>query len=384
MLDLLSEETRREPFAAYAMLRERSPLVRDPNTRLWMIFDYDGVKRVLTEWETFSSRHGPVDWIVSLDPPRQAKLRALVSKAFTPKSVANLEPRIRELSRELLEPLLSRGEMDLAADYSIRLPMMVIAEMLGVPSRDLPKYVEWSNAILNMSYTVGAREGWQEAVKGFTTATGEMSEYLSHVLNDRSTSSRDNLLTRLAAAELDGQRLTHQEMLGFLQLLLVAGQETTTNLINNAILCFLEHPQALRRIRDDLSLLPAAIEETLRYRSPIQWMYRKVARDVELHGQTVPSGTILLAMIGSANRDEKQFERASDFDPARDPNPHLSFGHGLHFCLGAPLARLEARIALTDLLAHLKNFELAIDGAWTPRRALHVHGPERLPLRFRC
>ena len=155
MLDLLSEQTRRDPFPAYATLREQSPLLHEPRTGLWMIFDYDGVKRVLTEWETFSSRHGPADWMISMDPPRQAKLRALVSRAFTPKSVASLEPRIRELSRSLLDPLLSRGEMDLAEDYSIRLPMMVIAEMLGVPSRDLPRYVAWSDAILNMSYTIG-------------------------------------------------------------------------------------------------------------------------------------------------------------------------------------------------------------------------------------
>ncbi len=382
MVDLLSEQFRREPFAAYAMLREKSPLFHEAQTGLWMIFDYDGVKRVLTEWETFSSRHGPVDWLVFMDPPRQAKLRALISKAFTPKSVANLEPRIQGLSRSLLDPLMSRTEMDLAEEYSIRLPMMVIAELLGIPTEDLPKFVEWSNAILNMSYTVGARDGWQEALNVFTAATSEMDAYLAGVLQENAKQPRDNLLTRLAAAQMDGERLTHQDILAFFQALLVAGQETTTNLINNAILCFLESPEALARVRSDLSLLPGAIEETLRYRSPLQWMYRKATRDVELHGQTIRSGQLVLAMIGSANRDSKQFERADEFDITREPNPHIAFGNGIHFCLGAPLARLEARIALTDLLTRFKALELAIVGAWEPRRALQVHGPTRLPIRF--
>jgi cytochrome P450 len=382
MLDLLSEETRRNPYPIYDRLRETTPVVCEPKTGIWMIFDYDGVKRVLTEWETFSSRFGPAEWMVSMDPPRQTKLRALVSKAFTPKSIANLEPRIRELSRQLLDPLMSRGEMALAEDYSIRLPMMVIAQMLGIPASDLPRFVRWSDAILNMSYTIGARDGWQEAVTGFTNAN-EMSDYLDRVLHENANQPGDDLLTRLASAQLDGERLTHQEILAFFQLLLVAGQETTTNLINNAILCLLVDPEAQSRVRADPSLLPGTIEETLRYRSPIRWMYRKVTRDVEMHGQTIPSGKLIFAMIGSANRDPKQFSDAKRFDLTRDPNPHLAFGHGIHFCLGAPLARLEARIALADLLTRMRTIERASDEPWQPRRALHVHGPTRLPIVFR-
>jgi cytochrome P450 len=192
----------------------------------------------------------------------------------------------------------------------------------------------------------------------------------------------DALLTRLVEAEVDGERLTPEEVLGFVQLLLVGGQETTVNLINNAVLCFLEHPDQLARLRAAPQLLPSAIEEVLRYRSPLQWMPRATTRDVELHGRLIPAGKLVLPLMGSANRDPAQFPDASRFDIARDPNPHLAFGHGIHACLGAPLARLEARIALADFLERVTGFELATDGPWEPRQALSVHGPSRLPIRL--
>jgi cytochrome P450 len=171
-------------------------------------------------------------------------------------------------------------------------------------------------------------------------------------------------------------------VLGFVQLLLVGGQETTANLIDNAVLCFIEHPDQLARLRSSPELLPSAIEEVLRYRSPLHWMPRATRRDVEVHGQVIPAGKVVLPMIGSANRDPRQFPAAGRFDVGRDPNPHLAFGHGVHACLGAPLARLEGRIALADFLERVKGFALASDEPWEPRQALSVHGPSRLPIRF--
>jgi cytochrome P450 len=192
----------------------------------------------------------------------------------------------------------------------------------------------------------------------------------------------DALLARLVEAEVDGERLTQEEILGFVQLLLVGGQETTVNLINNAVLCLLEHPDQLSRLRAAPQLLPAAIEEVLRYRSPLQWMPRATTCDVELHDRVIPAGKLVLPMMGSANRDPRQFSDASRFDIARDPNAHLAFGHGIHACLGAPLARLEARIALADFLDRVHTFELATDEPWEPRQALSVHGPSQLPMRL--
>lgn len=206
--------------------------------------------------------------------------------------------------------------------------------------------------------------------------------YLTETIGALRSSPKDDLLSRLVAAEVDGERLTQEEILGFFQLLVVGGQETTTNLINNAILCFSEHPGELARLREMPELLSSAIEEVLRYRSPLQWMMRTPKREAELHGQTIPAGVLVLAMIGSANRDSRQFAHADKFNISRDPNSHLAFGVGSHFCLGAPLARLEARIALGDLLRRVKHFELTCREPWQPRKVLQVHGPARLPIRL--
>jgi cytochrome P450 len=382
---LFSDEARRDPYPLYAQVRAASPLLRGPQTRnLWMVFDYDGVNRVLSDHEAFSSRHGPADWMIFTDPPRHSKLRALVSRAFTPKSVASLEPRIRELSRGLLDAVLGRGEMDVADDFAIPLPMLVIGEMLGIPAEDRPRFYRWNNAILKMSYLVPVGKSPETAgvMQEFIAVTAEMGDYLADLLGRRRTEPKDDLITRLGQAEVDGERLSPTDILGFFQLLLLAGAETTTNLINNAVLCFIRHPEELARLEANPGLLPSAVEEVLRYRSPLQWMFRLARREVEMHGRTIPSGALVLAMIGSANHDPKQFHDPARFDVARDPNPHLAFGHGIHFCLGAPLARLEAKIALGDFLARIKHFRLASDEPWEPRKGLHVHGPTRLPIRF--
>ena len=379
MNPLFSDQVRRDPYPLYARMRETSPVCNDPASGLWMVFDFEGVQRVLSDHETFSSRHGP-DWMIFHDPPRHTKLRALVSRAFTPRSVAALEGRIAQISSALLDGVMDRGEMDVATDFAGPLPTMVIAEMLGIPPDDRDRYDRWSRVIIDMAQTVVHTPAANAALEAFISATTEMDRYLRDVLARRRAEPRDDLLTRLALAEVDGERLTSDEILGFFQLLLVAGQETTTNLIGNAVLTFTEHPTELAKLRATPALLPAAIEEVLRYRSPLQWIYRKVARDVELHGQTVPKGRLILAMIGSANRDPARFAAPNVFNMDREPNEHIAFGVGRHFCLGAPLARLEARVALGDFLSRFGSFEMT--GPWEPRKGLHVLGPARLPIRF--
>jgi len=212
--------------------------------------------------------------------------------------------------------------------------------------------------------------------------TEEMSAYLAESIAARRKSPQNDLLTRLIDAEIEGDRLTHEEILAFFRLLMFAGQETTTNLLNNAVLCFLDHPDQLSKLRITPQLLPSAIEEVLRYRSPFQWMMRTPLRDVEVHGMAIPKGAFVLPMVGAANRDPKHFPHPNRFDIARDPNPHVAFGHGIHFCLGAALARLEARIALSDLLSRFESFEYAGDEPWQPREGLITHGPASLPIRF--
>ena len=385
MMDFFSDEMRRNPYPVYDQMRRASPVFHvPPPFDAWLIFDYEGVKQALNDHETFSSRvPAPPHWFLFFDPPSHTKQRALISRAFTPRVVANLEPRIRELSRQLLDQTIERGEMDLAADYAVPLPMLVIAEMIGIPLADWPEFKRWSDVILKLSYTRSDGEEATQALGEFRAVTAEMDAYLTEMIAQRRVAPRDDLLTRLVEAEVDGERLTQEEILGFFQLLLVGGQETTANLINNAILCLVENPDQLARLEAAPALLPSAIEEVLRYRSPLQWLMRTPTRDVELHSQIIPAGELVLAMIGSANRDPRQFPDAGRFDITRDPNPHIAFGHGIHFCLGASLSRLEARIALADLLERLKGVALASDQPWEPRKALHVHGPSRLPIRFR-
>ncbi|WP_437675771.1 cytochrome P450 [Sorangium sp. So ce131] len=387
LTDLLSDDARRDPYPVYDRLRRSTPVLHDPRADLWMIFDYEGVKRSLHDHDAFSSSMAPAgrpapEWFIFFDPPRHTRLRALILRAFTPGVVAGLEPRVRQLSRELLDQAAPRGEMDLCADFSAPLPMMVIAEMIGVPVEDRPRFLRWSDVILKLSYTLSGGEAAERASQEFMAVTAEMREYVAGLSAARRAAPKDDLLTRLVEAEVDGERLTEAEILGFLQLLLVAGSETTTNLINNAILSLLEDPAQLARVLAAPELLPAAIEEVLRYRSPVQWMFRATRRSVQLHGQVIPAGKLVLPVIGSANRDPQQFRDPGRFDIGRDPNPHIAFGHGIHFCLGAPLSRLEARIALSDLLSRARGLRLATDAPWEPRKALHVHGPARLPIRF--
>jgi cytochrome P450 len=271
------------------------------------------------------------------------------------------------LSRELLDPAIERGEMDLAADYAIPLPMKVIAEMLGIPAADWPQFKRWSDVHLLLSYTIPGLTTEQEigaAMKEYVPAVEEMQGYLGELIEQRKGARKDDLLTRLIEAELDGARLTPDEIFAFFQILLVGGQETTANLIGNAILSFLEHPGALARLRSAPGLLPTAIEEVLRYRSPLQWVFRATRRKLAMHGQVIPAGKIVIIMIGSANRDPQQFPEPDRFDISRDPNPHVAFGQGIHACLGAPLARLEARIAFSDLLERLQDLAPASPEPW--------------------
>lgn len=388
MIDLFSDETRRNPYPAYDMIRAASPTLHAPQLDLWMVFDYDGVKRVLSEHETFSSslestsRGSGPEWFIFFDPPRHSRLRGLISRAFTPVTVAGLEPRVRELSRELLGRAVQRGAMDLVTDFAVPLPTAVIAEMLGLPVDDRPRFVRWSEIILRLSHFITGGPESSAAAAEYRATTVEMAGYLGDLTARRRAEPRADLLTRLVEAEVDGERLSEHEILNFVQLLLIAGTETTTNLIANAVLCFTENPTQLARLELAPEHLLVAIEEVLRYRSPVQAVFRATKRDVELHGETVPAGSLVLAMVGSANRDPKAFANAGVFDIARDPNLHVAFGHGIHFCIGAALARLEGRVALEELLGSVANITLEGDGTWPPRAALHVHGPASLPIRF--
>jgi cytochrome P450 len=399
-----SDDARRDPYPAYRHLRRTAPVVRDPGSGAWMLLAHDTVKHVLTDHATFSSV-GPDpgatgSWLVFMDPPRHTRLRALISRAFVPRAIANLEPRVESLAHALFDrasdmaaadpqphgELAARGRagapaarvaLEVMSALAVPLPLMVIAELLGAPADDHPRFRRWSNAILGLIHTVSGDPQGPTAVAAFERTTEEMRAYLDDMLTRRVPGDTTHLLGGLAEARVDGERLHLDDMLGFFQLLLFAGHETTTNLIGNALLCFLDHPDALARVREHPELLPSAIEEVLRFRSPVQAVFRYPRHDVDLGGQRLLAGALVLPMIGAANRDPARFRDPDAFDVTRSPNPHIAFGSGVHFCIGMALARLEARVVLRVLLERWAAFALAPDG-WAPREAFHVHGPERL------
>ena len=378
MIDLFSPEIRRNPWPVYDRLRVDSPVLHvPPPFNGYMVFDYETVKWIMTDHATFSSRiPAPNFSFIFTDPPEHTRLRNLISRAFTPRAIADLEPTIRAITNELFDG--AAVEMDFAAGLSAPLAMRVIAGMMGVAPEDWPRYKRWNEKILGLTLTRSGGDQAQQAMRDFKTVSDEMSTYLKERSDDRRTS----LLTRLLEADVDGDRLTHDEILAFFRLLMFAGQETTTNLLNNAVLSFLDHPDQLAHLRSAPQLLPSAIEEVLRYRSPFQWMMRTPLRDVEVHGTAIPKGAFVLPVVGAANRDPARFADPHRFDIARDPNPHVAFGHGIHFCLGAALARLEARIALAELLSRYESFEYAGNSPWQPRDGLIAYGPGSLPIRF--
>src|SRR5260370_27858772 len=280
--------------------------------------------------------------IVNPDPPRHRQLRSLASQAFTPRAIAKLTQRISEIVHQLLDHVVSRGRMDVIDDLSYPLPVMVIAEMLGVPLADRERFKRWSDQVVGATSS-SAQDPQQE-----------MSEYFLWMIEQRRREPHDDLISALLAAQDEGQRLSVQELLGFCIILLVAGNETTTHLIGNAFLCFDEYPDVVQHLRAEPALLPDAIEEVLRYRSPLKGMFRAANMDIQIGDQSIPAGPALIAWIGSSNRAAPQFPRAKTIILSRSPNRHLAFGYGIHFCLGAPLARLEAKIALGIMLERLQ------------------------------
>ena len=387
MLAAIARKVRQNPYPLYGGMRRLFPVVRVPGAGAWAVFDYPSVKQVLLDSQCFSSAAAPPgrqspDWLLFKDPPHHTRLRAIVARAFTRRSIQALEPRVRALSGELLERRIPHRSMDFVADYAALLPAMVIAELFAIAPGYLGRVLSWTEAIANLSHSIAGGTAATRAVQRYQEMKAQMREYLCAAVESRRRQAGDDLLAHLVHAEVDGERLTLEEILGFFELLLSAGTDTVSGLISNALVCLLDNPDEYRRLTENPALLGSAIEEVLRFRSPAQMVFRQTLRPVELHRRAIPAGKLVLAMIGCANRDPEVFTDADRFDVARNPNPHIAFGHGIHFCIGAGLARLEARVALEDVFARLANIRRLRPGAWEPREALHLHGPRFLPVAF--
>jgi cytochrome P450 len=382
MHTFLPTEPEHTAFTWYRAMRESTPVFYDADTSCWQIFRYDDVLRVASDYATFSSEERQrivvrkeasafPPTFVSMDPPRHHQLRGLVTQAFTPRAVAQLAPRITAITHELLDTVVPTGTMDVIDDLAGPLPVTVIAEMLGIPVTDRSTFKQWSDALITTDTEIadetdGAPEVAPEAAsRGHTRgrrfaarqAAYEMRAYFAAMVAERRQRPQADLISALLAAEVDGQRLSEDDLLGFCMLLLVAGNVTTTNLLGNAMVCFEEYPDQLQRLRLEPTLARSAVEEVLRYRPPAKLLVRIAATDTTIAAEPVAQGQAVVAWIASANHDETHFPDAERFDIGREPNPHLAFGHGIHFCVGAPLARLEARIALQVLLERLPGLQ---------------------------
>jgi cytochrome P450 len=317
--------------------------------------------------------------MLDLDDPDHVRLRALVSKAFTPRLIERLRGRIEALCEELLDAMererKHEGGTDLVAGYALPLPATVIAELLGVLAKDHARFHRWSNRLVSVS-------SGRDMLRALPAALSFV-RYLRKLVERRRAGPEDDLITALIRAEEAGDKLSEDELLAMAFLLLVAGHETTVNLIASGTLALLEHPEQAERLRRDPSLVKPAVEELLRYTSPVEMATERYAReDAEIRGMTIPRGGLVLAVLGSANRDERHFEDPDALDLARDPNRHLAFGRGsVHHCLGAPLARMEGQIALNALLRRFPSARLAMaPDSLRWRRGLFLRGLERLPL----
>ncbi|MET8505320.1 cytochrome P450 [Streptomyces sp. NPDC004787] len=374
-----------------------APVVFDAQAGIWCVYGYEEVQHVLANPATYSSntqRVVPQEMLegadqfregnlIQMDALEHKKLRGLISHAFNPKVVADLEPRIAELTHELLDALPAGDRMELVEDLAYPLPVIVIAELLGVPSADRDKFRQWGTALLEatqeFSFTDPSdaqRQQLQDAMR----QVAKLSDYMREHVLDRRKNPRDDLITKLVQAEVDGEHLTDNEVVNFSHILLIAGHITTTMLLGNSILCLDSHPEWFARVRADRGLIPAAIEESLRYLSPFAGTARATTAAVELGGEHIPADSILVTFLGVANRSPKHFPDPDVFDPTRDPNPHMAFGRGAHFCIGAPLARLEGKVALNILLD--RHPHLRTDPDRPPRflPSLSMTGVRELPL----
>jgi hypothetical protein len=390
-----------DPYPMYRELLKHNPVSWSPVLEVWIYTRYEDVDTILTrpgmsaDRRTGNNRFAQMQreqmerdrtspfnrapTMLTTDPPDHTRLRRLVSKAFTPRAVEDLRPRIQDIVNFLLDEAADAGEMDLVQALGYPLPVIVIAEMLGIPPEDRAKFKKWSDEIVA---TLGGPFTPQSVLDQAAVSISELVQYLSEVIADRRKNPRDDLISGLVMAEDEGNVLTEEEIYSTTMLLLIAGNETTTHLIDNGMLALLKNPEQAELLRKDPGLIRPAVEELLRYIGPVQMTGRVIKEDMELGGQQVKAGQSAMAVLGAGNHDPAKWgEDAHLLDITRNPVDHLAFGDGIHFCLGAPLARAEAQIAIATLLERFPKLKLAAEEPeWGG--TFIIRGVKSLPLRF--
>ena len=374
-----------DPYPVYRELRATSPVCWNEVTNFWALLKYEDIRFVSSNPALFTSTKGvtipdphmpsPVQpgSLIFTDPPRHRQMRKLINSGFTRRRVALLEPKIREIVRGILDGVTADSVHEFAEEIAAPLPTRMIAELIGAPPDDWERFRAWSDA------ATGTAD--PEIELDPMVAMGQLFEYFQKLIAARRVDARDDLLSVLAAAEIDGDRLTDEDLLNFAFLLLVAGNETTRNLIALGTLALIAHPDQCRLLVEDRSLIPVAVEEMLRWNSPVVHMARTATTDIEIRGRLIAEGDTVVMLYGSANRDEDIFGRDSEeFKVTRHPNPHIAFGCGEHSCVGAQLARLEASVMFDELLRRFPMLELV--GEVDRMRATMVPGVKRMPVRL--
>ncbi|GAA4540877.1 cytochrome P450 [Mycobacterium paraffinicum] len=374
-----------DPYPAYRELRATAPVCWNDVTNFWALLKYEDIRFVSTNPATFTSTRGITipdpqmgdavqeGNLIFTDPPRHRQLRKLINSGFTRRRVAVLEPKIREIVRGILDGIEPDSVHEFADEIAAPLPTRMIAELIGAPADDWEQFRAWSDA------ATGTAD--PEIELDPLVAMGQLYEYFQKLIAARRVDARDDLLSVLAGAEIDGVRLTDEDLLNFAYLLLVAGNETTRNLIALGTLALIAHPDQCRLLVEDPALIPGAVEEMLRWTSPVVHMARTATTDVEIRGQRIAEGDVVVMLYGSANRDEDIFGADSEeFKVTRHPNPHIAFGCGEHSCVGAQLARLEACVMFDELLRRFPRLELV--GSVDRMRATMVPGVKRMPVRL--
>ena len=382
-------EIHEDPYPTYVRMREEAPVYHNESLDFWALSRHADVLAGLRDTERFTNTHGvsvepsashPAAHLamsfLGMDPPRHTQMRALVSRGFTPRRVAALEPRIREMAVTALERMREQGSSEFVADLAGVLPMDVISELLGVPSPDRAELRRQADLLVHRE------EGVFDVPPGAAVAFGKIWNYFSQRIEERRVAPRDDLISALLAAEIDGQRLTKTDIQSFCNLMIVAGNETTTKLLANALYWLWRNPDQRKLLRDDPGLVPRWVEETLRFDSSTQAIGRVSTRAIELHGVEIPAHKRVLLLLGSGNRDERVFPRAETYDLERDTTAMLSFGQGAHFCLGAALARLEGRTVLEEFWKRFPDYEVVPEGS-ARIHSVSVRGFAALPLELR-
>ncbi|WZY00617.1 cytochrome P450 [Bacillus sp. FSL W7-1360] len=390
MVELFSDRFHQCPYARYKEVRAETSFAKTKlpyGDEVWMAYTYEAVEKVLKEERFSKNAHAVFDnadeygtvlmgnSMLFVDPPDHRRLRMLVQKAFTPRAIANLRPWIEVIARELADQMKGKQEVDLIEAYAFPLPIIVICELLGVPAADRDRFQVWSHALVDLEEDTSGEQKMMALLE-------EFREYLVALITQRRDNPREDMVSELIRAEEEGDRLSIEELIGVIMLLIVAGHETTVNLIGNNVHALLTHRQEWERLQQDPARVPAALEELLRYNGPVEFSTERWAKEsFTFMGQQIEKGDMVIASLASAAHDEKRITTPDTLDLTREKSPHLAFGSGIHYCLGAPLARLEGEIALTMLLERFPNMQLAVDpAALSWRKSLVIRGLHKLPV----